>query len=481
MTPTGVPYVTNRGGPLVGEELLLLQGIPADNLLLTKESEDNLKNLAGNAMSTTVVGACVLAAILIGVECKIFENARLEGIDKNSKNDLLMSLVPRSLVPLSNVAISQSEKDYRNMIFDLGPLTKIRSLCDWKSFLDDGFSSSRKCVSEGAEEALPVSSIVECKDCGRTSSITNAFPPRKYEEHKFEAMKGTSERVQTSAFRKKLLGLLPTRLNFASFEIDSIEMPSIGIEPDLWKQWVELVRNSIFTSELEPVEFRFTSLVRTQIWTAIFSSHSAGHLEARISKRGICWYLFSKPHFKEGELKTILEHPIARLHIAYTKESSSLTSFSLFAGKWELCLPMKPVVTLCIEGLGSVVPSWCNILGLKGDYENEYQHEILRVSVDPNTSPDLLDDCLRSTIEGDYKMLPKCGGACGSLRKKISATDDESIFFFLDSGRKTLSKDDSYVFSPTCHRTSNAEYRAVFLEIDPKGTYRKTHENILFY
>lgn len=43
--------MTNRGGPLVGEELLLLQGIPADDLLLTKETEDNLKDLAGNAVS----------------------------------------------------------------------------------------------------------------------------------------------------------------------------------------------------------------------------------------------------------------------------------------------------------------------------------------------------------------------------------------------------------------------------------------------
>ena len=48
LTPTGIPYVTNRGGPLVGEELLLLQGIPADDLLLTKESEKNLKDLSGN-------------------------------------------------------------------------------------------------------------------------------------------------------------------------------------------------------------------------------------------------------------------------------------------------------------------------------------------------------------------------------------------------------------------------------------------------
>jgi hypothetical protein len=52
LTPSGVPYVPSRGGPLVGEELLALQGIPAADLLLTKETEDNLKDLAGNAMTT---------------------------------------------------------------------------------------------------------------------------------------------------------------------------------------------------------------------------------------------------------------------------------------------------------------------------------------------------------------------------------------------------------------------------------------------
>ena len=50
LTPTGVFYVSNRGGPLVGEELLSLQGIPVDDLMFTKESEANLKDLAGNAV-----------------------------------------------------------------------------------------------------------------------------------------------------------------------------------------------------------------------------------------------------------------------------------------------------------------------------------------------------------------------------------------------------------------------------------------------
>lgn len=45
------------------EEMLLLQGIPANDLLLTKETEDNLKDLAGNAMSSTVVGCSILCAL----------------------------------------------------------------------------------------------------------------------------------------------------------------------------------------------------------------------------------------------------------------------------------------------------------------------------------------------------------------------------------------------------------------------------------
>jgi hypothetical protein len=43
----GVPYITSCFRPMVGEELLALQGIPSDDLLLTKETEDQLKDLAG--------------------------------------------------------------------------------------------------------------------------------------------------------------------------------------------------------------------------------------------------------------------------------------------------------------------------------------------------------------------------------------------------------------------------------------------------
>ena len=45
-----------------------MQGLPIDELLLTRESEDNLRDLAGNAMTSTVVGASIIAALIVG--CK---------------------------------------------------------------------------------------------------------------------------------------------------------------------------------------------------------------------------------------------------------------------------------------------------------------------------------------------------------------------------------------------------------------------------
>lgn len=50
LTPNMVPYVASRGGPIIGLEALGFQGIPVDQLLLTRESEDQLADLAGNAM-----------------------------------------------------------------------------------------------------------------------------------------------------------------------------------------------------------------------------------------------------------------------------------------------------------------------------------------------------------------------------------------------------------------------------------------------
>jgi hypothetical protein len=52
----------------LGLEALSMQGLPIDELLLTRESEDNLRDLAGNAMSSTVVGTAIISALIVGMK-----------------------------------------------------------------------------------------------------------------------------------------------------------------------------------------------------------------------------------------------------------------------------------------------------------------------------------------------------------------------------------------------------------------------------
>jgi hypothetical protein len=66
ITPGGEVFLPHLGRPLLGCEKLLLQGIPYFRLLLGTESEVQLGDLAGTAMSLTVVGACLLGAITCG-------------------------------------------------------------------------------------------------------------------------------------------------------------------------------------------------------------------------------------------------------------------------------------------------------------------------------------------------------------------------------------------------------------------------------
>ena len=55
ITPNGIDFVSNRQTTLPGSELLVLQGIPTRRLHIGNESERELQDLAGNAMSTTVI------------------------------------------------------------------------------------------------------------------------------------------------------------------------------------------------------------------------------------------------------------------------------------------------------------------------------------------------------------------------------------------------------------------------------------------
>lgn len=442
----------------MGEELLLLQGIPVQDLLLTKESEDNLKDLAGNAMSTTVVGTCMLSALLQG------HGALLPRKDDGEVGAVFPSLVPPPLLPISDVSISQALGEYKECPIDLGP-GSIDGSTAWSVLLDEARSSAKRCISEGDDEILQPNCIVVCQECGHTSSVGNAFPPRKFEEHSFAPIQDDAARFEPSTFRKKLIGLLPMRIRICHLNVDQVSKPS-SVHDVLWKGWKKEVE--VITDGAVPSEFRFTHVTRSRIWTAHYMSREQGRLELHVASDGMTWLLFSKAPTKKGALRDILERPVARMKVAPPKGVSSVT---LLKGVWELCLPMTYSIQLLIEGKGNNdVKSWRQRVGLIGKFETEYEFEELKITV---VSEDTDHVELKSAIDGMYKVLPKCGGACGSMRKKTGGGKD--MFFFLKSNQNTLPKDDAYVFSSTCHRTAYGEYRETILGIDRALEYRPVH------
>ena len=457
LTPTGVPYVTNRGGPLVGEELLMLQGIPVDDLLLTKETEDNLKDLAGNAMSTTVVGACTLCALLIGQNA-LFSNQRTL---PDSRHQALSSLVPRPLEPLSDIVVSPQFGSYEK--YDIGACTNLNGeqMYSWESFLLDSCSSAKLCVSETEDEALPLDMIAQCSVCGHTSSVLNAYPSRKYEEHEYINVKSYLKRVDPVLFRHRLLELLPMRVSIKGIDVNELSQPD-DINEDLWQDWKDSVCSSLISNCGKPVEFRFTELIRAHEWTALYESQCKARLHVKISKRGITWFLFANPPTRKCTLRSIFDRPIARLNISPYIDGS----FSMLAGKWELCIPSTHRFKICVTGTGEHIPSWRNRLGLKGAFAHEVQYETLQIVLDSSHSSSLSD--LKAKVDGKYTLLPKCGGACGSLRRKISDSGDgdDELYFYLASNRSTLSHEDPYVISHSFHRADYNEFRDIYLELD---------------
>jgi hypothetical protein len=439
--------VTNRGGPLVGEELLMLQGIPVDDLIFTKETEDNLKDLAGNAMSTTVVGACVLGALLVGYDA-------LPSVSQDASAEAVACLVPRALAAPSDVDLTMQLADYERTSANLS--AALLTLDTWNDLLTSAFLSRRMCISEGADESIPMHSLVECKDCGHTSSAANAVPPRRYEKHDYVACDPLGVRLEPATFRETLLTFLPMRVVFSGFELNQLAKPQT-VDLDVWTAWLESAKRTLVTSSNFPAEFRFIRVVRTHIWTAIYCSHGKGRLEARVSKGGVTWFLFADSPPKNGAPNQEDDLPLARLIV-----QPRPGEFSLLDGPWELCLPVTTSVTVAIEKVGEPVPSWRKRLGLKGIFEDEVDSEQLRITVDSRDGGGI--DVLKAKIDGVYKLLPDCGGACGSLRRKMDCAED--MFFFLSAGRQALAKDNAYVIAPTCHRASYQEFREISLYID---------------
>ncbi len=173
MTPTMIPYVTNRGGPLIGIEALALQGIPAEELILTRETEDQLSDLAGNAMSSTVVGVCMVSALVLG-------SSNLDSLDAADAHKASTEVADAAFAATHNVAdhiVGDSGLDEQPLDLASCGTTPV------KNILEGAARSARHCICEGPH-SLAQSSTLLCSVCGHTRCETcSERPLHEYAPH----------------------------------------------------------------------------------------------------------------------------------------------------------------------------------------------------------------------------------------------------------------------------------------------------------
>jgi site-specific DNA-cytosine methylase len=440
LTPNMIPWVTIRGGPVTGREALALQGIPVRELLLTSENEDQLADLAGNAMTSTVVGASMIAALRVAL------NKLPEGQTPAADAAEIEDAAAADGLAVSDRIVGEESLVSHDL--DLAKVVK----ADLHEMLDLAQRSSRHCQCEGQSGTAP--SIDECTACGYRACQSCGGRP----DHHYEPCH--SVRVEPAEFEMRFKELLPMRVEIAGVTETSLhgarqlaeDLGKGTVDEKDWKLWSKAVLQGV-----NDAEFRFRYLKRQHTWTAVYEAPGAT-LDLFLQGAAPEWRLTIKAAASEPVnscIRALLLHPVARLRF-------DVRGQDVLCGPWEVCIPSRQSFKVDIVGRGELVPSWHASLGLQGEFEGTQRWSQLEVVVPPEASKALDRD-----LSGTYTLLPKCGQAMNSLHK-MEGGDKLPLYLFLDSTRCGEAEDDTYVFSTSTERLDYGTERAVIAVLEPK-------------
>ena len=445
LTPKGQQFSTIRGRPITGLEAIALQGLPIDVLLLTRESQRELIDLGGNAMTSTVVGAALLSAFAVS-----------HSIITRSKQST-SQLLDKSGPAKTSMRFSELQQD-QALRFDGSPKLSLEELCEMAK------ASVCLCHCEG-QKLTTSASIRKCRRCHHHCCEKCGNMPK----HDYELLfgNGAPARIEPLEFRKRVEQVLPTRLQIDGLTEGQLEAFA-ELAPDRSQQDWNIFAEAILLAFTE--EYRYASIKRSHCWTVTFKAASS-RLELVFDQEDIYWLLYGQADQTEAgnsPVRKVLQNPLARMTVRGQMMRGGLSAAqSVLTGSWEIRLPITQTFAILVTPQGELTDSWEKKLGLQGEALVDKQVcTSLHVDRLADTAAELLLD---HDICGDYDLLENCGTACSSLHKKrqtVDSHDEPSLFLFLDVDRNGAPEHDSYVFSTDMHRLEYGESRYVTATVD---------------
>jgi len=436
LTPNGMMFMSTRGGPLSGLESLALQGLPIDRMILTKETPRDLRDLAGNAMTSTVVCAAILAALIV------FQDVLKEGTEPKE----LADVQPKELLALKDGDI-------------LLPVPEGQK-CDLLGLDTITAAAARTvCYCQCERQSGSKEDLKQCTQCGHTACFACAGNPT----HSYKSLQLKGRRTNPSDFKKLLKGILPMRLMLEGLSIEAFQeyrslFPS---DPEVRPPRAFEEFSDVVTAALSD-GVRLFDIRRGEGWTVMYEGDNSS-LRLSITQKEIWWFLYAKPPSTAAArclLRETLKKPIARM---------AVTRGSLLDGEWEICAPISTGFCLSISGFGEQVKSYEAELGIvHKDFVNSKVWTQIRVAAEDNDVINLDVD-----VRGDYEFLRDCGTALGSLYKKQATTTSPNVYLFFDPSKNGEPHLDSCVFSLEHGRISGYAPRMIIAELSP--SWRAVH------
>lgn len=429
LTPNEIPLITCRGGPIVAQERLKLQGLPVESLTFTRETQKDMSSLAGNAMSSTVVGSVLIAAWL--------------ALGKAGyRRPLAASCTPARF--LKEEALATSVAKLMNC-----QTMQQQSTVDVARLCFEAAGSSRLCPSEAGNELQ--GGIAACQNCGHSASAAVRGTP-------CGAMNFTvpvRPRFCPEVFRQRLAQILPPRIIISGFSIEELEdAASVTMEPRLIAAWATACaaaapNHGLVLQSVERCSYHWKATWRDP--AAEGTQRGGARLEfllgstSAVAKAGSElreWRLFADPKRCASEAL----RPLLRRHFAACAVEASVSP--LLQGHWSLRLPELCRQTLLLRG-DALATSWERMLGLSFGSEMAVERknaglsanawDIIDIQAPPHSG--------LSHISGVYKRSPECGAANGSLH--VRQGNGEPMYFFREVDPVGLASSDFFVVART--------------------------------
>lgn len=450
VTPKGNLFETHRGGPLIGLEVFALQGMPIGDLNLNKESSKLLQDLAGNAMSTTVIGSAIISIIIAchtqkkksSTQTSIFQEYATQFQHNVAGSPISRRSGPKLRTINDFDELIESNQGYR---IESGPTIEVVQKAAARS--------APLCRCEGLDRHSEVDFVL-CPKCFYT--CCTACSRQQHDGLECLRLDPATPRSLARDFIQLVTSALPPALALETLGSDLEEHFSKG-HP------LHMMLERIISATTNTI--RFKEIKHDPSWRVIYESDSAEleldfvpqylHGKDLVSHMDATWFLFAKPAASapsRSKSRSLLRHPIARMKPAG----------NLLSGVWQFWQgPTECMVRM--RGTGDEIPSWEKGLGLE-------EHPFLNLSVFTELQTTVLPleyYSMTNKIVGKYKLLQSCPAASGTLHKTCpdSSAGRNPVFLFLDSNPLKDACHDRLVFSSQPPRGNTLDDRAILAKL----------------